>query len=211
MAFIVFEGLDGSGKSTLMKALTAELTLKKISFVTTREPGGTPLGDKLRELIVTKADTAPLPRAELLLYEASRAQLVEQFIRPHLAKKNWVISDRFSASSIAFQCGGRALPSEQVKWLNDFATQLLEPDLYILLDVSVEESRRRRQSRAQQTGEAEDRIESEKDDFHQKVRHSFLEQAQHNPEHWLIVSAALKTEEMLKLVITKLTDKGWIK
>lgn len=210
MPFIVFEGLDGSGKSTLMGLLLKELDNQKIKYVTTREPGGTPLGDKLRDLIVNKGETAPVPRAELLLYEASRAQLIENFIEPKLKEKNWVLSDRFSASSIAFQCGGRFLDRRDVEWLNQFATKGLEPDLYILLDISVEESKQRRQNRALQFGLEEDRIESEKNEFHQRVRDAFLQLAKETPERWLVIAAFLTSEEMLKQVMQKLKARGWL-
>lgn len=210
MPFIVFEGLDGSGKSTLMGLLLKELDNQKINYVTIREPGGTPLGDKLRDLIVNKGETAPVPRAELLLYEASRAQLVETLIEPKLKEKNWVLSDRFSASSIAFQCGGRFLDRKDVEWLNQFATKGLEPDLYILLDISVEESKQRRQNRALQFGLEEDRIESEKNEFHQRVRDAFLQLAKETPERWLVIAAFLSSEEMLKQVMQKLKARGWL-
>lgn len=210
MPFIVFEGLDGSGKSTLMGLLLKELDNQKINYVTTREPGGTPLGDKLRDLIVNKGETAPVPRAELLLYEASRAQLIENFIKPKLKEKNWVLSDRFSASSIAFQCGGRFLDRKDVEWLNRFATKGLEPDLYILLDISVEESKQRRQNRALQLGLEEDRIECEKNEFHQRVRDSFLQLAKEMPEQWLVIPAFLSSKEMLKQVMQKLKARGWL-
>ncbi len=210
MPFIVFEGLDGSGKSTLMGLLLKELDNQKINYVTTREPGGTPLGDILRDLIVNKGETAPVPRAELLLYEASRAQLVENLIEPKLKDKNWVLSDRFSASSIAFQCGGRFLDRKDVEWLNLFATKGLQPDLYILLDISVEESKHRRQNRALQLGLEEDRIESEKNEFHQRVRDSFLQLAKEMPERWLVIPAFLSSKEMLKQVMQKLKARGWL-
>lgn len=210
MPFIVFEGLDGSGKSTLMGLLLKELDNQKINYVTTREPGGTPLGDKLRDLIVNKGETAPVPRAELLLYEASRAQLIETLIEPKLKEKKWVLSDRFSASSIAFQCGGRFLDRKDVEWLNQFATKGLEPDLYILLDISVEESKQRRQNRALQFRLEEDRIESEKNEFHQRVRDAFLQLAKETPERWLVIAAFLSSEEMLKQVMQKLKARGWL-
>lgn len=173
MSFIVFEGLDGSGKSSLMAALEKELVQKSIHFIKTREPGGTPLGDEIRNMILRKEGPAPTARTELLLYEASRSQHVDQVIKPALDKGTWVLCDRFTASSIAFQSGGREISESQVESLNAFATAGVQPALTILLDLSVEESRRRRQGRGQNNGEAEDRIESEADSFHEKSDNRF--------------------------------------
>ena len=137
MFFVVFEGLDGSGKSSLMKMLDQHLRSLSYEPVLTREPGGTEVGDALREIILKKQANAPVARAELLMYEASRAQHVELVIKPSLAKKKWVLCDRFSASSVAFQGGGRSISIEQVVWLNQFATDNLIPDLTVLLDLST--------------------------------------------------------------------------
>lgn len=189
MAFLVFEGLDGSGKSSLMEALEKELLRRQIIVHRTREPGGTPLGDEIRNMILRKEGPSPIPRAELLLYEASRAQHVDEVIKPHLQKKHWILCDRFEASSVAFQGGGRDISEVDVMALNKFATGGLRADLTILLDLSVEESKKRRQGRSQQTGDAEDRIESEADSFHEKVRQGFLKQAHASPESWLILDA----------------------
>lgn len=211
MAFIVFEGLDGSGKSTLMKCLSQALTERKIEHELTREPGGTALGDQLRDLIVAKGPQAPTGRAELLMYEASRAQLVETWIKPRLESGKWILSDRYAASSLAFQAGGRSIKEEDVLWLNQFATLGLEPDLYILLDISIEESKRRRKERQDKTGVQEDRIEAEKDDFHIRVRDQFLKLAKKNPKQWFVLSAELSTEEMLVKVVGRLKDGQWLK
>lgn len=211
MAFIVFEGLDGSGKSTLMSRLSQTLKDRKIDHDLTREPGGTELGDKLRELIIKKGSDAPTSRAELLMYEASRTQLVETWIKPRLEKRRWVLSDRFAASSLAFQAGGRNIKEADVLWLNQFATFGLEPDLYILLDITVEESKRRRKQRQDSTGVGEDRIEAEKDDFHTRVREGFLKLAKQNPKQWFVVSAELQTEKMLEQVLQRLKEHAWLK
>ena len=211
MAFIVFEGLDGSGKSTLMNRLSQTLKDRNIDHDLTREPGGTELGDKLRDLIVSKGPNAPTARAELLMYEASRAQLVETWIKPRLDKGQWILSDRFAASSLAFQAGGRSIKEVDVHWLNQFATFGLEPDLYILLDISIEESKRRRKERQDRTGTQEDRIEAEKDDFHLRVRDQFLKLSKKNPEQWFVLAADLPTEVMLAQVIQRLRDSQWLK
>jgi dTMP kinase len=208
MSFIVFEGLDGSGKSSLMAALEKELAQKSINFIKTREPGGTPLGDEIRNMILRKDGPAPTARTELLLYEASRSQHVDQIIKPALDKGTWVLCDRYTASSIAFQSGGREISENQVEALNLFATAGVEPVLTILLDLSVEESRRRRQGRGQNNGESEDRIESEADSFHEKVRQSFLKQAQNSPSKWVVLDARKTPAELAELLMLELKAKG---
>ena len=210
MRFIVFEGLDGSGKSSLMKQLEDELARRGRAFVRTREPGGTPLGDEIRHLILRKDGEAPSPRTELLLYEASRAQHVDKVIRPALEKKTWVLSDRFAASSIAFQAGGRAIGEDKVVILNEFATDGLAPDLTILVDLSVEESRRRRRRRTDQGGEAEDRIEAEADAFHERVRQSFLAQARREPKRWLVLDGADTPETLRTKMLAHVQELGWL-
>lgn len=211
MAFLVFEGLDGSGKSSLMRALEAELSQRGIPFHRTREPGGTPLGDEIRHMILRKQEgSTPVPRAELLLYEASRAQHVDEIIKPKLAQGEWVLSDRFSASSVAFQAGGREILEQDVVLLNNFATAGVQADLTILLDLTVEESRQRQAQRTSQTGEYADRIESEQDSFHERVRESFLKQAQAAPQGWLVLDARLSTDHMLKVLLQVLKERQWL-
>lgn len=205
MAFVVFEGLDGSGKSSLMAALEKELSQMSISFVHTREPGGTPLGDEIRNMILRSQGPSPVPRSELLLYEASRAQHVEQVIRPALKQKQWVLCDRFAASSVAFQGGGREISESDVIALNHFATGGLEADLTVLLDLPVAESRKRRSLRSSQTGEVEDRIESEADTFHEKVRQSFLKQAAASPK-WLVLDAKNSPADLFRQLLMALRD-----
>lgn len=209
MPFLVFEGLDGSGKSTLMSALEADLQLRGYSIVRTREPGGTPLGDEIRALILRTHGQAPTARTELLLYEASRAQHVDQVIRPALEKKSWVLCDRFTASSLAFQAGGRDIPSSWVERLNEFATGGLKPDVTILLDLSVEESRRRRSHRESKSGEQQDRIESETDVFHERVRQSFLRQAEQDSEAWIVLDAGLSPDALLSELRRQLEALPW--
>ncbi|WP_041583478.1 dTMP kinase [Bdellovibrio bacteriovorus] len=207
MKFIVFEGLDGSGKSSLMAALERELQNRAINFLRTREPGGTPLGDEIRNMILRKEGPAPTPRTELLLYEASRSQHVDQVIRPALAAGTWVLCDRFAASSVAFQSGGRAISEADVVMLNTFATGGLKADITVLLDLSVEESRRRRQGRGAVTGETEDRIESEADTFHENVRQSFLKQSREDAAAWIVLDARETPEVLFKQLLQSLTER----
>lgn len=193
-----------------MSALEAELNSKNLSVVRTREPGGTTLGDQIRELILRKSDSAPTSRTELLLYEASRAQHVDLVIKPYLEKDYWVLCDRFSASSVAFQAGGREISEAWVEKLNEFATDNLKPDLTVLLDLSVSESRRRRNQRTASGGESEDRIESEADTFHQKVRQSFLDQASRDKKHWLVLDAADTPAVLLEKLLTHIRSLKWL-
>lgn len=211
MFFVVFEGLDGSGKSSLMKRLETHLKNTGQDLIMTREPGGTVVGDEIRDIILKKQAQPPSARTELLLYQASRAQHVDLVIRPALAQKKWVLCDRFSASSIAFQGGGRGISLDQVRWLNDFATDLLKPHLTVLLDLSVDESKKRRSHRENTTAVAEDRIEAEADSFHEKVRQGFLDQAKADPENWLVLNAALTPDELYTQLVAKLTEKQWLR
>jgi dTMP kinase len=210
MAFLVFEGLDGSGKTSLIQKVSDFLTQSKIQFVLSREPGGTPLGEELRSVLLRPEGDTPTPRSELLLYEAIRAHHVDRKIKPALEKNQWVLCDRFTASTLAFQTGGRSLKSDDVIWLNRFATQDLEPDLTILLDLTAELAGERQQKRFNSTGETADRFEREKADFHNRVRASYLEQARKNPTRWLVLDASQTTENMFKQLVHTLKEKNWL-
>lgn len=210
MIFLVFEGLDGSGKSSLMKQLEQYLDLKKIDFIKTREPGGTVVGDNIREIILQKSAAPPTARTELLLYQASRAQHVELVIKPALQNKKWVLCDRFSASSVAFQAGGRNISYTEVEWLNTFSTNNLKPNLQILLDLSVEESKKRRVDRSSLAGVPEDRIEAEASDFHHRVRDGFLAQAKAAPQEWLVLDAAHTQEKLFQELLQALRGHQWL-
>lgn len=210
MYFLAFEGLDGSGKSSLMGLLQNELKSRNLEFVQTREPGGTPLGDKLRQLILEKSAHPPVPRAELLMYEASRAQHVEELIRPSLKAGKWVLSDRFSASSLAFQGGARGISWEKVAKMNLFATDGLLPDLNVLLDLTVEESEKRREGRQKATGIEADRIESENRAFHQRVRDGFLRAASEDPTRFLVLDASKSPDQLFAILLGELKKRKWL-
>ncbi|MCB0414967.1 MAG: dTMP kinase [Bdellovibrionales bacterium] len=210
MAFLVFEGIDGAGKSTLIQGLEEVFRQREISYLVTREPGGTPLAEEIRHLLLKIDQDPPVARTELLLYQASRAQHVEKVIRPQLERGGWVLCDRYTYSSLAFQAGGRGLEEGSISWLNNYATQGLEAHLVILLDLTVEESQRRQMKRCQEKGVELDRFEQEKEQFHIKVRDHYLKQAGANSERWLIVDATLSPDEILHRVLTELRSRQWL-
>ena len=201
MHFIVFEGLDGAGKSTLIEGLRRELKALGQTVNLTREPGGTELGENIRELLLRKNGDSPTPRTELLLYEAARAQHCEKIIEPALARGEWVICDRFSASSIAFQAGGRGLNRKTIDELNHFATQGLVPALWVLLDLTTAEAMRRMQGREL------DRFESENREFHERVRIRYLDLAKEDSDRWLVLDASRSPKELMVELIAKLKER----
>ena len=194
--FIVFEGGDGAGKSSQIPELAAWLTSLGRDVITTREPGGTQIGENIRPLILEHGQGEVDPRTEALLYAAARAAHVEQKILPHLRSGGVVVCDRFVDSSAAYQSAGRDLAIEDILTINAFATQGLVPDLTVLLDISPEEGRARRVG----SRGAEDRIESESDDFHSKPRAAFLSLAAAHPERYEVVDATLSRPEIQRIV-----------
>jgi dTMP kinase len=167
---IVFEGVEGVGKSTQISLLVDRLAATRVPCVTLREPGGTPLGDEIRRLLLDPARADDItPRAEALLFMASRAQLVESEIRPALAAGNVVVLDRFFLSTYAYQAGGRGLGEEEVRAANRFATGGLVPDLTLLLEMPVGDGLSRAAARAG----GRDRMERAEDEFHRRVAAAF--------------------------------------
>lgn len=179
--FITFEGIDGSGKSTQLKLLTDYLSKNGIDFISTRDPGGTALGNKLRDILLNYKGEI-VSNCELFLYLADRAQHVEEKIIPALNSGALVLCDRFIDSTIAYQGFARGLNIEEINKLNDFVTQGLTPDLTLLYDITVETSLKR-------VGKEKDRLESEKDNFHEKVRNGYLELAKKFPERIKLIDA----------------------
>ncbi len=188
--FITFEGGEGCGKSTQARALHRRLLGMGMSAVLTHEPGGTPLGNRLRLLL--KGDDEIDPPAELLLFNASRAHLVASVIRPALERGAIVICDRFFHSTIAYQGYGRGLPLDIIEAANNIATQGLAPDLVILLDMDVERGLARKR--------IGDRFEREALAFHQRVRHGYLEMSKADPARWLVIDASLPKKEVERLI-----------
>ncbi len=172
--FIVFEGLDGSGKTTQATKFAAYLQQRGVKVVAVEEPGGTPLGERIRELLLSKED-APQPLTELFLYEASRHELVQSVIRPALARGEAVVCQRYDYSSTAYQGYGRGLPLEEVKTLNALATGGLRPDVVFWLDVPAEEALKRLKRPL-------DRLEGEGLKFLKRVEQGYREIAREHTE-----------------------------
>ena len=190
---IAFEGGDASGKTTQARRIS-----DLIGAIFTREPGGTEVGESLRELLLD-AQTPLAFRTEALLMAASRAQLVEEVIRPNLENGIHVVSDRFLASSVVYQGYATGLPVNDVRELSIFATNGLLPDLTVLIDVPVELSMQRRT-------DMPDRFESETAEFHEKVRSGYLALAENAPEKWVVIDGSGSMEQVSSLVDQAIMD-----
>ncbi|HKH87535.1 MAG TPA: dTMP kinase [Acidimicrobiales bacterium] len=192
---IALEGGEGAGKSTQASRLAAA-----IGAQITREPGGSRLGERVRQLLLdpeaSEAAGRIDPRAELMLMLAARAQHVSELIRPHLESGRDVVVDRYSGSTLAYQGYGRGLPIEEVRHACDLATGGLWPDLTLLLDVPVEVGA----GRKARAGGEPDRIEAERDGFHMRVRDGFLVEAAADPDRWVVIDGTLEPSEVEKLV-----------
>jgi len=181
---ITFEGGEGSGKSLQARALYRKLSRLAIPAVLTHEPGGTSLSRKLGRLLKWAEGTGISPLTELLLFNASRVQLLAEVVQPSLKEGKIVICDRYVDSTIAYQSYGRGLDLEVVRAINDAATGGLKPDLTVLLDISAEEGLTRI------TGRGKDRFEQEDMAFHQRVRQGYLKLAASEPQRWLVIDAS---------------------
>ena len=198
--FITFEGGEGCGKSTQVKRLKEALEKDGIEVLLTREPGGTWLSEEIRHLIKDQTTDAPCDRSELLLFLAARAQLVRNVIRPALEEGKWVISDRFSDSTLAYQGYGRGLPLDDLRRMNDFACEGLKPDLTLLLDVPSKTAQARMRKREAATNTEADRIEKAGDVFHARLRAGFVELAKAEPERIVTIDANGTPDEVWELV-----------
>lgn len=200
--FIAFEGGDGAGKSTQAALLSKALSDVGRTVLRTREPGGTPVGEKLRSLVLDHGQGEIDARTEALIFAAARAAHVVQVITPAVSRGDIVISDRYADSSIAYQGSGRGLGTAAIRDLNNWASNGLWPDLTVLLDVAPAEGRHRRTA-----GDAtEDRMESEPDDFHAAIRAAFLELAAANPERYLVLPAEGSVDELSGAVVRRVQE-----
>ena len=199
--FITFEGGEGCGKSTQVVRLAAALEERGLKVLLTREPGGTRLSELIRTLLKDEAEDPPVDRAELLLFLAARAQLVRNVIAPALEAGTWVISDRFSDSTVAYQGYGRGLPVDFVRQANDFACEGLRPDLTFLLDLDPETAERRMRGREAATNTSADRIERAGSGFHARLRKGFLELAAADAPRFSVVDASKSPDEVASVVL----------
>ncbi|NLN77849.1 MAG: dTMP kinase [Armatimonadetes bacterium] len=199
--FVTIEGIEGAGKSSLSKALFERLSLHGREIVVTREPGGTKLGDSIRRVLLESEKLSD--RAELLLFEAARAQHIDDVILPALGRGAVVICDRYTDSSIAYQSGARGIDAELVEELNRFATNGLSPNLTILLDLPAEVGL------ARQT--KVDRISSEGIAFHESVRRGYLNQASAEPQRFVIVDATRSFDEVTREVTGIIAAKAEVR
>ncbi len=197
--FIAFEGGDGAGKSTQAARLSDALESRGLTVLRTREPGGTPIGEKLRSLVLDHGHGTIDARTEALMFAAARAAHAHQVIRPALAQGTVVITDRYVDSSVAYQGVGRGLGAEGVLSLNEWATEGLHPHLTVLLDVDPAHGRQRRTA----GDAAEDRLESEPDEFHSAIRHAFLDLAKAAPSSYLVLPAGEEIEALAARILER--------
>ncbi len=194
--FITFEGPEGSGKTSQIQVLYERLRRQGREVLCTREPGGTAIGDQIRAVLHDHANVEMLPTTEILLYSASRAQLVGEFMCPALERGAVVLSDRYAHSTLAYQGYGLGLDLDTLHTITSFATGGLQPDLIICLDLSVEEGLRRKRV-AFEAGESEwNRIDARELAFHKRVHAGYQEMANRNPDRWVVVDALRPFDEV---------------
>ena len=199
--FITFEGGDGSGKTTQINLLASWLESEGHTVVITREPGGTDLGTELRNIILHREGFIA-PRAEALLYAADRSHHIHTLVRPALQRGEIVVQDRYLDSSVAYQGAGRVLDPTEVRNISLWATENLMPDLTVVLDVPASVAKER-----QAAGERQyDRLEAEAEDFHTRVRESYLALAAEEPHRFLVIDGESSIEEIHQAIVDKVTD-----
>jgi dTMP kinase len=190
--FITFEGSDGTGKSTQIARLAEFFRQANVQFLLTREPGGNPISEQIRTVIMDLKNTSMHPRTEILLLQAARAQLVEQVIRPYLERGGLVLCDRYADSTLAYQgYGYQFIDLDALRSIIHFATGGLKPDLTLLLDLDVEEGLRRRAK-----GGEWNRLDALDLAFYQRVRKGYLEMAQAEPQRWVVIDAGQSLDQV---------------
>ena len=199
--FITIEGTEGVGKTTNIEYIKQWLDDQAISYVSTREPGGTPLAEEVRQLLLANREEKVCSKAELLMMFAGRAQHIDQVIEPQLAKGNWVLCDRFTDATYAYQGAGREMGDELIKSLETMVQGAMRPDLTLVLDVPVELGLERAGKRSEP-----DRFEREKTDFFNRVRQAYLSMATNNPQRYKIIDASQNLEHVQLQIQATLTS-----
>ena len=203
--FITLEGPEGSGKSTQIRRLAKRLEAMGYPVITTREPGGTPIGDQIRHVLVRLENKELHPRTEILLFLAARAQLVEQLIKPALLNGKIILCDRYGDSTLAYQGYGHGLDLDKLRQMLDFATDHLKPDLTILLDLDVKIGLMRKKAEDEWN-----RLDAYEVLFHERVRQGYLQLAAEEPERWRIVDASqgidAVQEDLFQIILDALTN-----
>ncbi len=206
--FVTMEGIEGVGKSTQVARLSAALQGKGIAHLVTREPGGTALAETIRDVVLTARDEALPATAELLLMFAARAVHIKNLVEPSLRAGRWVICDRFTDATYAYQGGGRGVPIEQIRELEDMVQGALRPDLTVLLDAPVANALAR--ARTRNAGALEDRFEREQNEFFERVRAAYLARAAADPARIAVVDATRSVDEIGASVLGLLGARAWI-
>ena len=205
--FITLEGPEGSGKSTQIKRLAKHLESMGYPVITTREPGGTPIGDQIRQVLVRMENKELHPRTEILLFLSARAQLVEQLIKPALQDGKIILCDRYGDSTLAYQGYGHGLDLEKLRQMLDFATDHLKPDLTILLDLDVKTGLMRKKAEDEWN-----RLDAYEVLFHERVREGYLQLAREEPERWRIVDASQSIEavqeDLFRIILDALNNQN---
>lgn len=206
--FVTLEGIEGVGKSTQVARLSAALRDRGIGHVVTREPGGTALAETIRNIVLSARDEVLPPTAELLLMFAARAVHLKNLIEPNLRAGRWVICDRFTDATYAYQGGGRGLPTEQIRELEAMVQGALRPNLTVLLDAPVAEALTRARSR--NAGATPDRFEREKSEFFERVRAAYLARAAADPARIAVIDASRSADEVGASILALLAARAWI-
>ncbi len=204
--FITFEGIEGSGKTTQLNSLAATLRERGHGVVVTKEPGGTPLADRIRAILLDSGSVID-PVAELFLFAASRRQNVMEIIRPALARGEVVLCDRFTDSTLAYQGFGRLLTLDRLRALNDWATDSTRPDLVLIFDIAEEKGLTRARSRNEEAAADEGRFELEDLRFHRRVREGYLALAAAEPQRYVVIEAEGSADEVFKRMMDVLEPR----
>jgi dTMP kinase len=206
--FLTVEGIEGVGKSTQVARLSASLQQRGIAHVVTREPGGTPLAERIRELVLKTGDEALPDTAELLLMFAARAVHLANHVEPNLRAGRWVLCDRFIDATYAYQGGGRGLSTDNIRQLEVMVLGARQPDLTVLLDAPVQLALKRAAQR--NAGAAVDRFESERSDFFERVREAYRARAAAEPMRIAVVNASRSVDQVATQILELLKTRSWI-